>query len=139
MPLDDTLARKPAPKPQRKPAAKPKPNAKAQAALEYHVAATLARDAAARKKAAHKAAVSAAVLPDHETNPREPGTSEVCYDDGKIRIVLTVAEPIEKLDTAPFVDALVRAGMKPAVLARLVKRHTRTTAAAHVFSSSVLA
>ena len=136
MPLDDTGTRKPPSK--RRPAPKPKANAKALAALEYHLAATLARDAAARKKAAHKAAVSSAVLPDHETNPREPGTSEVCYDDGKIRIVLTVAEPIEKLDTQPFVDALVKAGMKPAVLAKLVKKHTYSTAAAHIYTSSIL-
>lgn len=124
--------------PKSKPGAKPKPNAKALAAMEYHLASTLARDAAARKKAAHKHAVSAAVLPDHENHPREPGTSEVCYDDGKIRIVLMVAEPIEKLDAAPLIEDLVKAGVKPAMLARLVKKHTYGTAPAHVFTSSLV-
>jgi hypothetical protein len=129
LPLDDTLARA---------RAKPAKSNTGPVAMEYYLAATAAREATARKELATKAAVTVGVLFDHKKDPRPPGTNEVVYDGAEVRITLKVATPSEKLDVTAFIAGLHKAEVKPALIARLLKRCTAPTAAAHTFTSALV-
>jgi hypothetical protein len=108
-------------------------------AMEYHLALKAAREGIARKELAYKAAVTAGVLPDHKKAPRAPGTIEVVYDGATVCIVLKVSTPSEKLDLPAFIEGLRLAEVKPALIYRLLKKHTAPNAAPHTFTSSLVA
>jgi hypothetical protein len=108
------------------------------AALEYHDASVGLRDAEARRKKATAAAVKLGVLPDHERFPLPVGTSQVVYADGLLVISVTVLEPIAGIDHAGYVADLLKAGVKPALIRRLDKKHRTETRPAHRFSSSLV-
>jgi hypothetical protein len=109
------------------------------AALQYHHASVGLRDAEARRKRATAAAVKLGILPDWEKFPLPVGTCLVVYQDGTVSIALTVVEPIVGCDHAGFVADLLKAGVKPALLKRLEKKHRTETRPAHKFTSSVVA
>ncbi|HXI76437.1 MAG TPA: hypothetical protein VNH21_04840 [Steroidobacteraceae bacterium] len=123
MPLDNTA----------RPATKP------DAALRYHAARELASAAEKEKEAATKAAVKSGVLFDHRAEPEPPGTTRQIYDDGVVRIMLRVVEPIEKLDGEAFSAALLAALPKQAaVIKRLLAKATVKLPPAHTFTSSLV-
>ncbi len=108
------------------------------AALEYHEASVGLRDAEARRKRATVVAVRLGILPDHEKHPLPVGTCEVVYADDGLVISVTVLEPIAGIDHAGYVADLLKAGVKPAVIKRLDKRHKTETRPAHRFTSSLV-
>lgn len=108
-------------------------------ALEYHVASQLNREADARKKKAVAAAIRSGVLFDHLKEPMEPGTSQVIYSGRSVEISVAVGQPIEGVDHDGFVDGLLAAGVKPALIKRLAAKHATETRPAHRFTSSLVA
>ena len=113
------------------------------AALAYYVGATKAREGEAEKQLAHKAAVALGVLPDHRANPEPPGTDRTVYQGREVLITMTVVSPTVRLilNVSEFTAALVKAGVKPALLAKLERKHTHevATAAAHIFQAGLVA
>ncbi len=107
-------------------------------AWEYLVSSILASAAEARKELARRNAVKAGVLPDHRKEPRVVGTEAVVYEDGIVRIDLTVTTAGTRLDVGPLWDALERAGIARSKLDRLVAVHTLTNAAPHKFKPSLV-
>jgi hypothetical protein len=107
-------------------------------AREYHDASVGLRDAEARRKKATAAAVKLGVLPDHERFPLPVGTAEVVYADDGLVISVTVVAPITGWDHAGFVADLLKAGVKPALIKRLDKKHRTETRPAHKFVSSLV-
>jgi hypothetical protein len=63
---------------------------KGKAAAELHIAGHMFARAKLRLDAAKEAAVESGVLFDHRSEPREPGTHEIVYDDGTTTVWVTV-------------------------------------------------
>jgi len=108
------------------------------AAWEYHEASLALRADEVRRTKAQAAAVKAGVLPDHLKFPRPVGTNEVVYADGVLVISVTVFAPIAGVDHAGYVEDLLKAGVKPALIKRLDKKHRTETRPAHKFTSSLV-
>jgi hypothetical protein len=108
------------------------------AAREYHDASVGLRDAESRRKRATTAAVKLGVLPDWDKHPLPVGTAQVVYADGELVISLNVVAPIAGIDHAGYVADLLKAGVKPALIKRLDKKHRTETRPAHKFTSSLL-
>jgi hypothetical protein len=113
-------------------------NARDRLAEEYWSASLLSRFADARREKAKKAAVTGGVLPDHLTHPYPVGTSETIYAGATVTINLKVVPQADRLNTAALVADLQKAGVKPALLKRLVKKHTETFGGAHIFTASLV-
>jgi hypothetical protein len=107
-------------------------------AWEYHVSAHLLRIAEARKKKAQLAAVKAGVMFDPEKDPRAVGTHAVVYAGELVEIVVDVTTAQSRLDAVALFDDLVFAGVKRALIDRLVARHTHENRAPHKFTSSLV-
>ena len=106
-------------------------------AFEYWVASLLNRLAEARRDKAKRVAVAGGVLPDHAANPLPVGTSEIVFVGERVTIALKVVGQTDRVNVPALMADLVKAGVKPAVLKRLVKKHTESFAGAHVFTASV--
>lgn len=112
---------------------------KTEVAKRYHDSRTASTSAEREKTDATAAAVKIGVLFDHKEHPEPPGTSRQVYDDGTVRIMLRVVEPIEKLDGPAFLAALIAAMPKQAAtIKRLLTKHTTKLPAAHAFTSSLV-
>lgn len=107
-------------------------------AWEYHVSALLVRQANARMEKAQKAAVKAGVMFDHEKEPRVPGTNEMVFAGEVVQIDLKVTTPRTKLDTDALFADLEKAGVRRALIDKLVDRHTHDNRAPHSFTSSLM-
>jgi hypothetical protein len=108
------------------------------AAFEYHEASLGMRAAETRRVRAHAAAVRAGVLPDHLKHPMPVGTNEVVYADHAVSISVLVYAPIVGLDHGSFVADLLKAGVKPALIKRLMAKHTTETRPAHKFITAAV-
>ncbi|HEY3845858.1 MAG TPA: hypothetical protein VGL95_01950 [Acetobacteraceae bacterium] len=106
-------------------------------AWEYHVASHLLRVAEARKKKAHAAAVKLGVMFDHEKSPLAVGTEALVYAGDVVEIAVSVTTPGTKLDPVELGVALVKAGMKLAVVEKLFTQCTHDQRAPHKFTSTL--
>ena len=109
-----------------------------QVAWEMHVASHLARLAEGRKEAAYKAAVTSGVIFDHKAEPKCAGTNESVYNGDVVQIGVSVRKGRAVLDSSRFIDDLLNAGVDRALVGKLVDKHTKSTAAAHVFTTSLV-
>lgn len=107
-------------------------------AWKYHETSLALRAAEVERTKAHAAAVKAGVLFDHLTNPEPVGTSRVVYADTAVAITVTVYAPIVGVDHAGYVADLLKAGVKPALIKRLERKHRTETRPAHKFTTSVV-
>ena len=105
-----------------------------QLAVNYLDATLLLRLAEIRRKAEHRACVKGGVLIDHEKAPEPVGTNRLIYSGSVVQITLTVAAPIVGIDHAAFVEDLLKAGVKPALIKRLQAKHATETRPAHKFT-----
>jgi hypothetical protein len=106
-------------------------------AYEYWVSSQLAQAAELRRERAKRAAIAAGVLPDYVTAPLAIGTMEVVYAGTLVTIGVKVFSQADKINTPGLVADLAAAGVPKAVLKKLLKRHTRSFAGAHVFAASL--
>jgi hypothetical protein len=113
-------------------------NARDRLAEEYWASSLLSRNADARREKAKRAAVTGGVLPDHLARPYPVGTSETVYAGATVTINLKVVPQADRVNTAALVAALEKAGVKPALLKRLVKKHTEKFGGAHIFTASLV-
>jgi len=107
-------------------------------AWEYHVASHLLRLADARKKKAQAAAVKAGVIFDHEKQPLCVGTNALVYAGEVVEIVVSVTTAATRLDTAGLFDAFEKAGLKRALIDRLVAKFTSDNRPPHKFVSTLV-
>ena len=107
-------------------------------AWEYHAASQLLRLAEKRRKKAQAAAVEAGVIFDHKLEPEEVGTNRQVYRGPVIEVTLAVSPSQDSFDHAGFVAALLKAGVKPALITRLTAKHTRVGNPIHTFRSSLV-
>jgi hypothetical protein len=106
-------------------------------AWEYWVSSLLAQLAELRRERAKKAAIAAGVIPDHVTVPFPVGTAEVVYAGTLVTIGVKVVAQADKINVPGLVADLEAAGVKRAVLKKLLKRHTRNFSGAHIFTASL--
>jgi len=109
------------------------------AAWEYWVSSLLLQLAERRREAAKRAATVARVLPDYINEPFPVGTAETVYSGPLISIALKVVPQTPRVDVASLMADLAAAGVKPALLKRLLKKHTIEYAGAHVFTPTLAA
>lgn len=107
-------------------------------AEEYWSASLLSRFADARREKAKKAAVTGGVLPDHLAKPYPVGTAETVYAGATVTINLKVVPQADRVNTAALVADLHKAGVKPALLKRLVRKHTEQFGGAHIFTAALV-
>lgn len=130
------MAAKPKPKP---PARRPVPAKEREAAaLEYHEASEALRKDEVRRGKAKAQCILLGVLPDYERDPFEEGTLLTVFDGRTVRIVMTVVTALERFDHEGFVSDVLKLGVDPRKLARLVTKHTSTLRPAHVFKTSLV-
>lgn len=98
----------------------------------------LRKAAEARYERAVKAAIKAGVIFDHKKAPLPDGTSKVVYKGTIVRIDLAVTTGRAGLDIEGFVEGVIKAGLKPALVTRLLAKHATTTAAPHEFTPSLV-
>jgi hypothetical protein len=91
-----------------------------------------------RKNDAKRAAIAAGVLPDYTTEPFPVGTAETVYAGPAVTIGLKVVNQGDRVDVPGLVADLEKSGIKPTVLKRLVKKHTRSFGGAHIFTASLV-
>jgi hypothetical protein len=113
-------------------------NARDRLAEEYWSASLLSRLADARREKAKKAAVTGGVLPDHLAEPYPIGTAATVYAGPTVTISLKVVPQADRVNTAALVADLQKAGVKPALLKRLVKKHTEQFGGAHIFTAALV-
>lgn len=106
-------------------------------AWNYHVAAHLVRIAEARKKKALAAAVKLGVMFDHTKAPMPVGTEALVYAGDVVEIAVSVSTPSERLDATALGVALVKAGVKLALVEKLFRQCTNTNGAPHKFTSTL--
>ena len=106
-------------------------------AWEYAVSSLLARLSDARRDKAKKAAIAGGVLPDYAANPLPIGTADTVYVSPLVTIGLKVVAQAERVNVPNLVADLLAAGVKPAVLTKLIKKNTESFAGAHVFTASL--
>lgn len=106
-------------------------------AWEYHVSSHLLRIAEARKTAAVKAAVKLGVMFDHAKDPMPVGTNALVYAGDVVEISVSVSTAAEKLDATELGVALVKNGVKLALVERLFRQCTHANRAPHKFVSSL--
>lgn len=106
-----------------------------QVAYEMHIATHLARLAEGRKDAAYKAAMAAGVIPNYREEPRDAGTKESIYCGDVVTIALNVRRGSTQIDGVRLVQDLLESGVDQALVARLATKHTKTSAAPHVFTT----
>ncbi len=107
------------------------------AAAEYWGASIANQLAEAWRNRAKRLAVAQGVLPDHTADPYPIGTSETVYVGTLVTVSLKVVEQADRVDVPGLVADLIASGIKPAVLKRLLRRHTKSFAGAHIFSASL--
>lgn len=106
--------------------------------VRHYASSLVARKAEAWRDQTKRAAVAGGVLPDHSADPYPVGTAETVFTGKYVVIGLKVVEQADRVDVAGLVADLAKAGVKPAVLKRLVKRHTRSFPGAHIYSASLV-
>lgn len=106
-------------------------------AFEYWAASEISSLAEKRRDEAKKAAVTGGVIPDFKANPLDVGTRSTLYISELLTIAVDVTQQAPRLDGLALVADLVKAGVKPGLLKRLVKRHTKTFAGAHVITATL--
>ena len=111
--------------------------AKDRLAAEYLAASLTSRLSEAWRDKTKRAAVGGGVLPDHTADPFPVGTVETVYTGALVTISVKVVEQADRVDVAGLVASLEKAGVKPTLLKRLVKKHTKSFAGAHVFTASL--
>ena len=117
----------------------PKPkNGKDAIAYELYAASLVASLADKRREDAKKAAIDAGVLPDYASDPYPVGTEEVVYSGALVAIMLKVVGQADRVNAGGLVADLTEAGVKPALLKRLLKKHTSTFNGAHIFTASLI-
>ena len=84
-------------------------------AWEFFVAKHVLSLAEKRKENAQKAAIAAGVLFDQEKTPRPPGR-EVAFNGEILSIVAEIKNPAKRVNTDKFVEFLIQAGVKHAVV-----------------------
>jgi hypothetical protein len=114
-----------------------KASTKTLAAMDYYGSSAVAAIAEAWRGKAKKTAIALGVLPNYEAEPFDIGTAETVYTDAFTTISLRVTPQAPRVDVDGLVADLEAAGIKPALLKRLLKKHTRTFAGAHVFTASL--
>lgn len=100
-------------------------------AWEYWAASELSSLAEKRRDAAKAAAVKGGVIPDYGAHPLEVDTRATIYISDLVTISVDVTRQATKLNGLALVADLVAAGIKPALLKRLVKKHTKSFNGAH--------
>lgn len=83
------------------------------------------------KDDAKKRLVSRGKLPDFSAHPLPVGTVRTLYASDLLTASVKVTAQADRVEVAGLVADLVAAGVKPGLLKRLVKRHTRSFAGAH--------
>jgi hypothetical protein len=109
------------------------------AAWRLYVASTIRAYAEKEYKAALAGAIDAGVAFDSKLHPAAPGTERVVFAGSVVEIRVTVTQPREGVDHDAFVVDLAKAGVKPALLAKLAALHATETAAPHSFKCSLVA
>jgi hypothetical protein len=107
-------------------------------AEEFWRSQVLNRLAEKRKDESKAAAVAGGVLPDYKAEPSPVGTAETVYSGATVAITLRVNAQADHVDVPGLVADLEKAGVKPAVLRRLVRKHTTSFGGAHVFTASLV-
>ncbi len=117
---------------------RPKSNVEA-TAVEYAAASTLLSLAEKRRERAAKDATAAGVLPDHAKAPLAVGVHPRVYAGELVEISATVVEQATKLDAEGLVaDLAAMSLVKPAVLKRLVAKHTRRFKPSHRYAATLI-
>jgi hypothetical protein len=111
--------------------------ARALAAWKLHIAGQLRRLAESAWQQALAGAIKTGTIPDAAKAPEPVGTDRIVYAGPVVCIRLVVAKPIEVVDHLAYVAELLEAGVNPALLRKLAKRHTTETRPAHRFSTSL--
>ena len=112
--------------------------AKQRAAVDYWCASLANQTAESWRGKAKVKCVAEGVLPDHEAHPSPIGTAETVYVDEIVSIGMKVVAQADRCDVAALVADLTKAGVDQKVLKRLVKKHTKTYAGAHIFTASLV-
>lgn len=106
-----------------------------QAAAEYWASSVTNALIEMRRAKAKKIATALHVLPDYVATPFPVGTAETIYADPLVTIGMKVVEQADRIDTLALVADLESAGVASKLLKRLVKKHTRAFAGAHIFTA----
>lgn len=101
------------------------------AVYEYCVASLLTQLGERRREDAKKALVARGVIPDYSAQPLAVGTAETVYVSDLLTVGVKVTAQADRVNVLALVADLKAAGVKPALLKRLVKRHTKSFAGAH--------
>ena len=107
-------------------------------AWEYWVSSLLAQLAEVRREKAKRAAIAGGVLPDIAANPLPVGTTQAVYAGTLVTIGVKVVGQSDRVNVPALVADMLAAGFAPRVVKRLVKKHTRSFAGAHVFTASLV-
>jgi hypothetical protein len=83
------------------------------------------------------AAVAGGLLPDHTADPMPVGTFETVYSGSLVTITVKVANQPDRVAVPALLADLEAAGVKAALLRRLVKKHSTSFAGAHTFTASL--
>lgn len=110
---------------------------KQRVAAEYWCASLASQSAEAWRTKAKGRCVAEGVLPDPAT-PSPIGTVETVYADRLISIGMKVVQQADRVDVPGLVVDLTKAGLDLKVLTRLLKKHTRSFAGAHIFTASLV-
>lgn len=106
-------------------------------AADYWAGSLVMQLAEAWRIRAKREAVAMGVLPDHTEHPSPVGTAETVYTDPMITIAMKVVEQAARVDVPGLIADLQKLEIKPTVLARLLKKHTKTFPGAHIFTASL--
>lgn len=114
-----------------------KASAPEQAAFEYWGSTLLVALAEAWRAKCKKTAIALGVIPDYEATPLPIGSVTTVYTSPAMTIVAKVVPQAPRVDLAGLLVDLGRIGIKPSVLKRLVKKHTKEFAGAHIFTAQL--
>jgi hypothetical protein len=112
-------------------------SAKEHAAAQYWGASVTQQLAEAWRGRAKEQATALGVLPDYVAHPYQVGTSGTVYEGTMVTIGMKVVEQADRVNVPGLVADLLAAGVKPAVLKRLVRRNTKQFHGAHIFTASL--
>ena len=106
-------------------------------AWEYYVASVGCQTQESRREKAKRACIAAGLIPDTAINPLPVGTLETVYAGLFVTIGLKVAAQADRTNVPGLVADLL-AHIPAKTLNRLVKKHTRSFAGAHIFTASLI-
>jgi hypothetical protein len=87
------------------------------------------------RDASKKALVACGALPDYAANPLVVGTHATIYTDPLVTVGVKVVPQAPRLDIDACFADLLDAGVKPALLKRLRKKHTTEFNGAHIITT----